>query len=406
MSNPFKPIAISLIPNFVLEDILRAIFLLVRPWNYLNESAEVELQEAIKKYTGKKYVVLFESGRAAQYFLLKAIGISEKDSVVLQAFTCVAVPNSIIWTGAETLYVDIDDNLNIDPQKFEKIIKANTKAVIVQHTFGKPADIKKIRTICSKHKITLIEDLAHGFGNKNLGSGSEAAFLSFGRDKTISGIWGGAIITDNYYIFENLQKEVDQLLGYKRSWVFQQLLFAPLVYFVLQTYSLFNLGKFTHKLLFKFNILPKVLDSSEKEGHKQKVFRKGMPGALAQLTMSQLKKLERFVLHRKMLAKQYAIEFGAYDDNSSYLRYTINVSDAASLRRYAAKQNIFLGDWYDSVIAPKGVKLENVGYKSGSCPVAEEATEHVVNLPTNPNLNISDVKKVVDTVKEWKKLEK
>ena len=112
MSNPFKVIAISLLPNSSWKDFF---------W---------------KNTPTPNNMVLFESGRVAQYFLLKALGIGQGDEVIIQAFTCVAVPNSIIWTGAKPIYVDIDESLNMDPKKLEKLINKKTKAVIWQSTFG------------------------------------------------------------------------------------------------------------------------------------------------------------------------------------------------------------------------------------------------------------------------------
>ncbi len=398
MSNPFKPISIALLPNFVLEDVLLGFKLILQPWRYLDKAPQEKLKRKLLDFTGRKHVVLFESGRAAEYFLLKALNIGESDEVIIQAFTCVAVPNSILWNRAKVVYCDIDDTLNLDPAKLEKLITKKTKVVIVQHTFGTPADTNQIKKICSKNKVLLVEDLAHGFGNPLLGNNGTAAFLSFGRDKTISGIWGGAVVTDDKTLGDRLEDLSNDLPQYKRAWVFEQLLFILVVYFILQAYSFLGIGKLAHKLFRQINLLPKVLDSSEKEGHKQEIFYRGMPGALSELTIYQLSKLKKFVEHRKQLAKTY----GDFNDNSSYLRYSIFVDDPSGLRSFAAKKNIFLGDWYDNVIAPKGVNLEAVGYKMGSCVKAEEIVKKIVNLPTNPNLNLLDAKKVNHLVEEWK----
>lgn len=398
MSNPFKPIAISLLPNFDFGDVLRSVGLFLTPWGYVGEKPQAELRNRIANFMGKKHVILFESGRAAEYFLLKALGVGERDEVIVQAFTCVAVPNSVLWVGATPIYADIDESLNIDPKDLLKKITPNTKAVIVQHTFGTLAQTAKIKEICERKGIWLVEDLAHSFGNKDLGNDGVAAFLSFGRDKVITGIWGGAVVTNDEVLGSRLQGLVRNLPEYKKIWVVKQLLFVPLVYFILQTYTFFNIGKLVHKVLHEISLLPKVLDSGEKEGRKQEIFHRGMPGVLAELAMSQLEKLDAFVEHRRELAKIY----GQIDENASYLRYSIFVDDPDGLRKYAAKRNVFLGDWYDHVVAPRGVNLEKIGYKLGSCPKAEEATKRIVNLPTNPNLNLDGAKKVINVVNAWK----
>ncbi len=78
------------------------------------------------------------------YEILKAFEIGDGDEVLVQAFTCVAVPNSVRWTSAKPVYVDIDNTYNIDPSDDAQKITPKTKAIIVQHTFGTPADMDAI----------------------------------------------------------------------------------------------------------------------------------------------------------------------------------------------------------------------------------------------------------------------
>ncbi len=88
----------------------------------------------------------------------------------MQAFTCNAVSNPIFWAGAKPIYVDIDETYNMDPADLKNKISSKTKAVIVQHTFGVPAQIEKIQEICKKNKLILIEDMAHALGSKYQGN--------------------------------------------------------------------------------------------------------------------------------------------------------------------------------------------------------------------------------------------
>ncbi len=347
MSSPFKPIAISLLPNFSVRDFFQ------------------------KETPIQKNMTFFESGRAAEYFLLKALKIGAGDEVIIQAFTCVAVPNSILWTEAKPIFVDIDESLNMDPEKLAKAITPKTKAVIFQSTFGNPGQINKIKEICEKNKIIFIEDGAHS--GKIIG---DLGFLSFGRDKAVSGLYGGGAVVSDLKIFtDNLAKK-----NYS--------LFYPLIiYFILQTYSFFNLGKVLHKLLKNF--LPKVLTPEEKQGERPKNFYQPPPIILT----------PDYTEHRKEIADFYQKNLsGIY----GLLRYSILIDDPNGLRKFAAKQNIFLGDWYDQVVAPKGVNLEKIGYKIGSCPKAEEVCKHIVNLPTN--ISLEEAEKVIKIVKDYERL--
>src|SRR5438309_8166389 len=132
----------------------------------------------------------FYRGRVALYALLKAMGIAEGDEVLLQAFTCLAVPSPILGVGARPIYVDIDPlNLNIDPVKIEEKITSKSKAIIVQHTFGVPAEMDAILEIARKHNLYVIEDCCHciksSYQGQEVGSFGYAAFYSFEWGKPI-----------------------------------------------------------------------------------------------------------------------------------------------------------------------------------------------------------------------------
>lgn len=405
--NPFKPISISLIPNYSLGDVVLALRLLLQPWRYLDAEWKKQLHDNLRSYLDRRYVFLFESGRAAEYFLLRALGVGPGDEVIIQAFTCLAVPAAIIWTGAKPIFVDIDRTLNLNAAELEEAITSRTKAVIVQHTLGYPADLEKIGKICGQRGLVLIEDCAHGLGNvykrKKLGNQTLASFFSFGRDKVVSSIWGGAVSTDNEDMAKRLEELSLILPEHKHWWVAKQLLYPALIYLILNLYTFLYLGKILHSMLHQLGVLSRVLTSEEKSIKKPTVFYREMPGALAILAAKQLQKLPEFIRRRRCLAKFYSESLGEdYFPEHSYLRYSTLVADPEKLRLFTASSNVFLGDWYDSVVAPKGVDLEKVGYQPGYCPVAERMCRQIVNLPTNPNLSLAEAGEVVTMMKLWK----
>lgn len=405
MSNPFKPISISLIPNYALNDIVLCLKLLVQPKTYIEGPSIKLLEEKMKKYFGRKYAFLFESGRAALYFCLKGLGIGTGDEVLVQAFTCAAVPNSVLWTGARPIYVDIDETYNLNFKFLEKKISPKTKAVVVQHTFGAPAQIEQIKRICQKHCLFLIEDIAHGLGNsyrgEKLGTFGDASVLSFGRDKVVSGIWGGGIITDNPKLGQELREITEKLPSYPREWIRQQLLYPFLTYLSLAAYSLLGLGKVFHHLVKKYGLVSEVITANEKQGKVPDNFYKGMPNPLAELTIKQFNQLEKFVNHRRKVAQYYSEKLKiSYHPSWSYLRYPLENDGADFLRKLAAKKGVFLGDWYNSPVSPKDVDLAALNYQEGSCPRAEGVCQRIINLPTNPNLSLEDAEKVVKILKD------
>ena len=143
--NLIKPISISLSPNVEKDDIWLVFKLLFQPWRWTSGIFPQKLEDEFKKYLGVKYAVSFNSGRSAFYAILTAIRVYGGDNVLLQAFTCNAVPNPILWAGLNPVYVDCDkDTFNIDIKDLEAKIRPESKVLIVQHTFGLPAGMNEI----------------------------------------------------------------------------------------------------------------------------------------------------------------------------------------------------------------------------------------------------------------------
>src|ERR1022692_1606882 len=144
--------------------------------------------------------VHFLRGRIAMCAILKALGIGRGDEVIIQAFTCVAVPCPVLATGAEPVFADIDaSTFNLDPSSVEERITARTRAIVVQHTFGIPADMDSILRIARSRGIYVIEDCCHtlasSYRGARVGTLGDAAFSAYRWGKPlVLGIGGTAII--------------------------------------------------------------------------------------------------------------------------------------------------------------------------------------------------------------------
>ena len=174
---------------------------LFNPSDWTNPTPVYDLKYDLDKYFKTK-VYPVNSGRSAIYTILKSVGIGQGDEVIIQAYTCNAVPNPILWTGAVPKYTDIDEStLNISIEDLEKKISIKTKAIILQHTLGRPGPIEETVKIAQKHNLLLIEDCAHSLGaeykGKKLGTFGDLSIISFGREKVISSLAGGAILINN-----------------------------------------------------------------------------------------------------------------------------------------------------------------------------------------------------------------
>ena len=168
------------------------------------------LKTEISKYLKTDNIYFHYKGRVSLYVILQAMNVKEGDEVIIPAYTCVVVPNPIIYLGAKPVYVDIDkDNLCMDINLLEKNITEKTKVIICQNTYGLSANVDTIVEIAKKHNLYTIEDCTHGFGgfykNQPNGSYCDAPLLNAMEQTFSSGI-GGFLTINNAELLENINK--------------------------------------------------------------------------------------------------------------------------------------------------------------------------------------------------------
>jgi len=421
----FRPISISLSPNTEKDDIQLAFKLLFQPWHWKKENLTnypggekvkflSQLEEEFKKYLEVKYAISFNSGRSALMAILNSLGLEKGNEVLLQAFTCNAAVNPIIWSDLRPVFVDCNEKtFNIDLEDLKKKVSPRSRVVMVQHTFGLAADLDEILEICQRNNLILIEDCAHSLGaeykGKKVGTFGKAAFFSFSRDKVISSVYGGMAVTNDDNLAKKLE-EYQEKIGYPSYfWIKQQLLHPVLMnWLILPTYQLF--GKHLLILFQWLQILSKAVHWKEKRGRKPGYFPKKLPNALAILALNQFKKLENFNKHRKEIADFYYNELkdssfelppDPEDRKQVFLRFTIKHSKAHEIIKRAWQENLLIGDWYATPIAPHDTKLEKIQYILGSCPKAEKLSKETFNLPTHINISQKEAKKIIDFIKKY-----
>ncbi len=155
---------------------------------------EVDIFENnIKKLLKQKYVVAVGSGTDALMLSLKCLGIREGDEVITTPYTFYATIGSIVTAGAKPIFVDVNDDYNIDPKKIEEKITKNTKAIMPVHWGGKVCEMEKILKISRKYKIPIVEDSCHGilakYKNKFAGSFGDFGCFSLHPLKNLN-VWG------------------------------------------------------------------------------------------------------------------------------------------------------------------------------------------------------------------------
>jgi len=395
--------------------------LLFQSWQWRRGRAPELLEQAFAKRLGAKHAFAFNSGRSAFLAILEGLGLQKGDEVLLQAFTCNAVPNPVMWAGLKPVYVDCsEDDFNIDIADLERKITPKSRVVVVQHTFGMPADIDSVLEICKKHNLILIEDCAHALGAKykgrETGTFGKAAFFSFSRDKVISSVYGGMATTNNEELAQKI-RTYQEKIGYPCCcWIFQQLLHPPLMNWkILPTYRIF--GKYLLIVSQWLHILSKAVHWKEKRGLKPSYFPKRLPNALALLALHQFRKLERLNKHRQEIAEFYSRELvdtkykipacavrpdTKYKEGSIFLRFPVRHPDAHTIIRKAWQQNLLIGDWYTTPIAPQDTQIDKMQYEKGSCPKAEKLAQSTFNLPTHIGITKEDAREILALLAYWR----
>ncbi len=154
------------------------------------------------QYLGVKHAIGCASGTDALHLALRAEGIADGDEVITSAFTFIATAEAIKYVGATPVFVDIDDKtFNITAENIEKAITPKTKAVMPVHLFGQPVDIIKIKALCDKHNLKLIEDCAQSFGarvdGQQTGAIGHASGYSFFPSKNLGAFGDGGLVVTN-----------------------------------------------------------------------------------------------------------------------------------------------------------------------------------------------------------------
>lgn len=153
------------------------------------------------EYFQTKFAVAVDSGTTALQLSLTALDVREGDEVIVPTYTYAATALAVTNLGAKPIFVDVKmEDLTIDPDLIEPSISPRTKAVIPVHIHGLCCDMEKIRRICEKHHIALIEDASHAHGakinGKKAGSFGVGCF-SLHISKNLGGIGDAGVITLN-----------------------------------------------------------------------------------------------------------------------------------------------------------------------------------------------------------------
>lgn len=321
-------------------------------------------EEGFAEMCGTKFAIATSSGTTALHVALLAHGIGAGDEVITSAFTFIASANSILFTGARPVFVDIDpQTFNLNADLIEAAITPKTKAIMPVHLYGLACDMDPILRIAEKHNLAIIEDAcqSHGAGYKNgkVGSFGTGAFSLYPTKNITSGE-GGMITTNDPVIDEKCR--VLRQHGMRRRYYHDEL------------------------------------------GYN---FR--MTDIHAAIGLAQLKKLGRFNAQRqanaKMLSenlKGVAVPHIPEGLTHVFHQYTVLVPNGKrdALRAYLQEHGVSSEVYYPVPIHQQSFYVSELGYKD-TLPETEHATLEVLSLPVHVGLSASDLETIISAVNEF-----
>lgn len=336
----------------------------------------------------------FYRGRVGLTAILNGLKIGTGDEVITQAYTCVAVPEGIMAAGATPVFTDIElGGVNIDAAVLEQRITDATRAIIVQHTFGFPADMTTINRIAESHGIPVIEDCCHTLASRHagqlVGTFGVGAFYSFEWGKPLAcGVGGAAVIND-----EALAREVDaamqsltdapssKALRVAIQYLAFNLLYRPANYWRLK--DLF--GRLSKLKVAEGNYNP--IDAAQ----PSEDFSMRMLTSVSNRLDQKLKSLDAITASATANAQSVARTlqdaglqpvFANRGDTAVLVRLPVAVSDKPRFLALAREHGVEVAEWYSTPVHPlHGAEQSTVNYEPGSCPVAESACSSMVSLP-------------------------
>jgi perosamine synthetase len=352
-------------PDITAEEI-QAVVRVMQSRNLSIGSQTLEFEQLIAAQAKAKHAIAVTNGTSALHLCVVAAGIGFQDEVITTSFSFISSANCILFEKAKPVFVDIDPvSLNIDPQKIEAAITGRTKAILVVHVFGQPADMDPILEIAARHNLIVIEDACEAIGaeykGRRVGAIGRAGAFAFYPNKQMTTGEGAALVTND-----------DEWAGLFRS--------------------LRNQGrdKFDGWL-----------------NHSRLGYNYRMSELNASVGVVQLKRLDELLRKRNEVAKQYNTMLSSLEDAMPLtivptttrmswfvyvVRFVLGIDRGRVINDLAATG--IPARPYFTPIHLQPFYRERFGFKPGDFPEAEAAGQSIIALPFHTNMKVEEIELV------------
>lgn len=363
-------------PYLTAEDAQAAYDTILTGW--ITQGPRVaEFEEKFAQYTGARYAVAVSNCTTALHLSMIVAGIGAGDEVICPSMSYIATANSIKYVGAKPVFAEVNPvTYNLDAADVARRITPRTKAILLVHQIGMPADIDAFSALAKQHNLHLIEDAACAVGSsykgKKIGSHSSLVCFSLHPRKVISTGDGGFITTDNEAYYQRLR--------------------------LLRQHGMSINDRVRHesaKVMF--------------EDHVEVGYNYRMTDIQAAVGIQQLAKLDWIVEERRKIAKQYQAAFA----DISFIRVPQEAdgyfTNFQSFSIYLKKdcpvsRNDLMQQMLDAGVSTRrGIMTAHreTAYKQEcaglSLPVSEDAADNSIILPLYIPMQQSDIEKVIQT---------
>jgi len=374
------------------------------------------LETAVEKRLAMPYAIAAPQCRVALYLIIKNT-INPGQDVVMSPYTIYDIVNMVICAGGRPKFCDVrEETCNLDPAELRRAIVGNTGAVIVTHLHGMASDLEEIASICTEHRVPLVEDAAQAYGaelkGRPIGSYGESATLSFGRAKNINAFFGGMAVTRNAKVAEKIRMEIGDFPPMAEADLGKRVLSCAITdvstwgpVFNLMTFPIFRYAA-VHDVE-KVNRVVQTENEPVRRDTFPEKYRRRMTPLQARLVSAQHENLDSDTVHRKRLAQIY--REGLRDLNSVglpkvnaesthiYLAFPIAVDNRMELVKYV------MAHWCDVAIQHYHNTADLECFKDffADCPVARRLSRSIVLLPTYPGYTGTEASALVTLIRDY-----
>lgn len=370
-----------------------------------------EFERRIAELIGVKEAISFSSQRAGMYAVLKSLEPQPGDEVIVPAYTFFSIPACAVLAGFKPIFADVDPSTwNLDPEKVKQAITERSRAIIVSHLNGCPADLSELHQIAKQKNLVLIEDCAQAFGakfgNKFLGSFGVGCF-SFGEGKNLYAMGGGLITTQDSRLASRLREIAEQASSIRFSEVLSKIT-RSVAFSILSRPFIFTFTSFPFFYLASLSNRNVDTDLEHRlQDMPQTSFSYSFSNGQAALGLGQLERLEersqrrmdnaRWLTEGLEKVEGLVLPPEPKDRTHLFLHYAVRVQDRERLVRQLIRRGVDAQRDYCSSFP----LLPDFPGDSSSSPIAKGLAGNVVYLPNQPSLKKQDMLRIAKEIRNY-----